>query len=226
MTLTTRQPGRSEVATPETRKMKVLAIGSQKGGSAKSTTSLYLATRFAEYLGGTEDNPVVGLLDRDSTSKNLTGMIKVRRSLLRPGVKLLEGEELPKDDQNLRLVVIDTPPGLAAIDSLQSADLLVVPVIPSEQGVVNLVQYLRSIKGQRVSVSPHMRLLALLPANVKKDSALHREMLSIIRDLAAGYDPPLPVLTPVPSRTRIERWDLASDGYDEAARELFNYARL
>ncbi len=210
---------------PPVRATKVLAVGSQKGGAAKSTTSLYLATRFAEYLGGTEERPVVGLLDRDVTSKNLSEMLRLHPEMVRPGVKLLPGKELPREDEGLRLVVIDTPPGIAAIDSLKSAHLLVVPVIPSQQGAVNLVQYLRNIKGQRVSVSPHMRLLALLPAAVR-NTKLHREVLETIRDIAGSYDPPLPMLPPVPLRTAIEEWNLDAREYDAAAKELFKYARI
>ena len=222
MTLTLCGPPADEAPA---KRMKVLAVGSQKGGSAKSTSSLYFDTRFAEYLGGTQEEPVVGLLDRDRTSKVLTEMIGYRLELLRPGVKLLDGENLPSEREGLRLVVVDTPPGLAAIDSLQSADLLVVPVIPSQQGVLNLVQYLKNIKGQRLTLSPHMRLLALLPANLEHTVA-HRARLDDIRAIAESYDPPLPVLTPVPHRTRVEQWDLSATEYDAAAEELFRYARL
>ncbi len=55
MTLTATKQSQVLPSGSQTRRMKVLAVGSQKGGAAKSTTSLYLATRFAEYLGGTED---------------------------------------------------------------------------------------------------------------------------------------------------------------------------
>ncbi|MDP9380538.1 MAG: ParA family protein [Chloroflexota bacterium] len=223
MTLTKDRP--AEWAAPGMRRMKVLAVGSQKGGAAKSTTSLYLATRFAEYMGGTQECPIVGLLDRDGTSKNLSEMLRLHPEMVRPGVTILDGEDLPEQSSGLRLVVIDTPPGLAAIDSLRSADLLVVPVIPSEQGVVNLVQYLRNIKGQRVSVSPHMRLLALLPSAVR-NTRLHREVLDAIKDIAGSYDPPLPVLPPIPQRTAIEEWNLDAREYDAAAKELFEYARI
>lgn len=217
-------PPTTDVRSP-VKATKVLAVGSQKGGAAKSTTSLYLATRFAEYLGGSEDNPVVGLLDRDVTSKNLSEMLRLHPEMVRPGVRLLPGKDLPGPGEGLRLVVIDTPPGIAAIDSLKSADLLVVPVIPSQQGAVNLVQYLRNIKGQRVSVSPHMRLLALLPAAVR-NTKLHREVLATIGDIAGSYDPPLPMLPPVPLRTAIEEWNLDAHEYDAAAKELFEYARI
>ncbi len=98
-------------------------------------------------------------------------------------------------------------------------------MIPSEQGVVNLVQYLRNIKGQRVSVSPHMRLLALLPSAVR-NTRLHREVLDAIKDIAGSYDPPLPVLPPIPQRTAIEEWNLDAREYDAAAKELFEYARI
>ena len=65
-------------------------------------------------------------------------------------MRLLEGTEVPAAAEGHRLVLIDTPPGLSAIDSLREADLLVVPVLPEEQGVANLVRYLRLIEGQRI----------------------------------------------------------------------------
>ncbi len=225
MTLAATRRWQAAPTSPPTRRMKVLAVGSQKGGAAKSTTSLYLATRFAEYLGGTEDERVVGLLDRDGTSKNLSQMIDYRPELLRPGVKLLDGEALPREDERLKLVVIDTPPGLAAIDSLKSADLLVVPVVPSDQGVLNLQRYLQILETQRILLNPQMRVLALLPANVE-NTALHRARLDDIRAVAATQRIPLPVLSPVPHRARIDRWDLTAPEYNAPAKELFEYARV
>ena len=204
--------------------MKVLAIGSQKGGVSKSTTALYLATYAAQLSGGTADRPTVGLLDRDE-SKNLTELISLRPELLRPGVVLLPGESLPKADAGLQLVVIDTPPGLSAIQSLNEAHLVLVPVHPEDQGVANLVKYLRGIEAQRLTVSPGMRLVALLPTMVER-TVLHRERLADIAAIATHHRPPLAVLTPVPRRARIAMYDLDAPEYLAPARELFEHGLI
>ncbi len=202
--------------------MKVLAVGSQKGGVSKSTSALYLATRAAEHLGGTAARPTVALLDRDE-SKNLTELVALRPDLLRPGVVLLKGEALPQVEEGYQFVVIDTPPGLSAIQSLQEAHLVLVPVHPEDQGVANLVKYLRNIEAQRITVSPAMRLVALLPAMVER-TVLHRQRLEDIAHLARRHRPPLAVLTPVPRRARIASYDLDAPEYDLPAKELFTHA--
>jgi excisionase family DNA binding protein len=202
------------------RNMKVLAVGSQKGGVSKSTTTLFLATRAAALSGGTAKRPTVGILDRDE-SKNLTELLRLRPELLRPGVVLLKGDTLPPPSAGLQLIVIDTPPGLSAIQSLREAHLVLVPVHPEDQGVANLVKYLRGIEAQRLTVSPGMRLVALLPAMVER-TVLHRERLQDIRDIAAHYRPPLTVLSPVPRRARIAAFDLDAPEFALPARELFD----
>lgn len=202
--------------------MKVLAVGSQKGGVGKSTSTLYVATRAAEQLGSTERRPLVAVVDRDE-SKNLTELVRLRPELLRPGVVLLEGEALPAPNAGFGLVLIDTPPGLSAIQSLKEADLVLIPVHPEDQGVANLVKYLRSIEGQRLTVSPGLRLLALLPSMVER-TVLQRERLEDIRRIAARHRPPLLVLPSVPRRARIAAFDLAAPEYDAPTQEIFAHA--
>jgi cellulose biosynthesis protein BcsQ len=204
--------------------MKVLAVGSQKGGVSKSTTALYLATHAAAISGGTARKPTVGILDRDE-SKNLTELLRLRPELLREGVVLLKGDALPAAAVGLQLVVIDTPPGLSAIQSLRESHLVLVPVHPEDQGVVNLVKYLRGIEAQRLTVSPGMRLVALLPAMVER-TVLHRQRLADIKEIAAQYRPPLTVLSPVPRRARIALYDLNAPEYAVPARELFDHGLI
>lgn len=202
--------------------MKVLAIGSQKGGVSKSTSALYIATRVAEMLGGTEEHPIVGILDRDE-SGNLSELLQLRPELVRPGVKLIRGKGLPSPKEGLEFVVIDTPPGLSAIQSLKEAHLVLVPVHPEDQGVANLVKYLRNIEAQRITVSPTMRLVALLPAMVER-TVLHRARLEDIKEIAASHYPPLKVLPAVPRRARIAMFDLDAPEYDQPVKELFSHA--
>ncbi len=205
--------------------MKVLSIGAQKGGVGKTTSSLYLATRAATYLDGTGENPAVGLIDRDE-SKNLTELLTDYPALIRPGVTLLSGLEIPPASAGLQLIIIDTPPGLSAISSLEESDLVVVPVVPETQSVINLRKYLETIEHRRLSVEYRMRLLALLPTRVEQRISMDRLRLNDIRTIAAHQDPPVPVLTPVPQRVSIKRYELDTPEYDQPARELFDHAQI
>jgi len=202
--------------------MTVLAVGSAKGGVGKSTTSLYLATYAAQMLGSTAANPVVAILDRDN-SKHLSDLIHTRPSLLRSGVVLLPGEALPPRDLGYKLLIIDTPPGFAALQSLQEAELVLVPVQPEDQGVLGLVRYLDGIKRRGLVINPSLRLVALLPTMVQR-VALHEQRLKEVRLVAAEHEPPLRVLTPVPRRAHIARYDLAAPEYKLVGEELFNHA--
>ncbi len=206
--------------------MKVIAIGAQKGGVAKTTSSLYLATRFAEMLGGTAVEPAVGLIDRDDSSRNLTRLLETFPQLVRPGVVLLPGEDLPPARQAPPLVIVDTPPGLNAISSLREADLIVVPVLPELQGIINLTDYLDSIEEQRLTISPGMRLLALLPTRVQARSVSDRQRLADIRAIAANQVPPLLVLPEVPHREAIKRYELDTPEYDVPAEEIVRHAKI
>lgn len=205
--------------------MKVLSVGAQKGGVGKTTSSLYLATRAASYLDGTVDNPAVGLVDRDE-SKNLTELLTDYPTLIRTGIVLLAGEDIPPSSAGLQLVIIDTPPGLSAISSLEESDLVVVPVVPETQSVINLRKYLETIEHQRLSIEHRMRLLALLPTRVETRSPMDRLRLDDIRAIAAHQDPAVPVLTPVPQRASIKRYELDAPEYDQPARELFDHAKI
>lgn len=205
--------------------MRILAIGAQKGGVGKSTSSLYLATRAAEMLGGTRADPAVGLVDRDE-SKNLTELLTDYPSLIRPGVVLFRGEDIPPPSTGLDLIIIDTPPGLSAINSLEEADLVIVPVVPETQSVINLRRYLETIEQRRLSIEHRLRLLAILPTRVEARISMDGVRLADIRAIAAHQSPQVPVLTPVPQRASIKRYELDAPEYDQPAREVFSHAKI
>ncbi len=201
--------------------MKVLAVGAQKGGVGKTTTSIYVAAYATRYLSGPQ--PRVGLIDRDE-SGNLTQLLRLRPDLLLPGLELLPGPHVPPASEGYSLVVIDTPPGVSAISSLAEANLVVVPVLPEPQGLANLIDYLANIDNQGRSVSPNMRLLALLPTMVETRVDIHREHIDLIRQIAAAERPPLAVLPHVRRLSQIRKYDLAAPDYAVAAKELFTHA--
>jgi len=204
---------------------KVLAVGAQKGGVGKTTSAIYLAARAAELFGGTAKVPVVGLVDRDE-SENLTTLVRMRPELLAPGVVLLSGTSLPGRDSGLKMVIIDTPPGLSAIDSLQEANLVVIPVLPEEQGVNNFAVYLRNLDRFRLMANPTMRLVAAVPTMVEARSTMHRALLHVVEQVAKQHQPPLAVLTAVPRRSQIRDVDLRAPYYDQPAKELWSHAGI
>lgn len=205
--------------------MKLLAIGAQKGGVGKTTTAIYFAARAAELFESTAARPLIALVDRDE-SQNLTALVRMRPEILPVGVVLLPGTTLPARSAGFEMVIIDTPPGLSAIDSLQEANLVVIPVLPEEQGVNNFAVYLRSIDRYRIMTNPAMRLVAALPTMVEARSSMHKALLPVVERVAREHQPPLAVLPAVPRRSQIRDVDLKAPYYDEAAKELWDHAGI
>jgi len=199
--------------------MQVLAVGSQKGGVGKTTSTLYLAAHAAAWYAARGLAGAVAIIDRDET-QNLRTQVARRPGLLAPGVDLLDGTDLPAADAGYRLVLIDTPPGNTAIGSLHQAHLVLVPVHPSEAGLANLQTYLRHIEAQRLVLAPRLRLLALLPTMVER-TVLQRDMLKVIEHIAGDHEPPLRMLSSVPRRAAIADFNYRSPEYRKVAEEVF-----
>jgi cellulose biosynthesis protein BcsQ len=151
--------------------------------------------------------------------------LKAEPELLRPGVVLLDGVPSGRTAGNLRVVIVDTPPGHTAIKALREAQLIVVPVIPSGQSVLALGEYLRNLEHHRVVGHAGLRLLALLPTMVRNTTA-HRQRLADLRAIAAAQRPPLLVLPGIAQRTRIEEHDLDAPEYDVPAEEVLTHAQI
>lgn len=204
--------------------MRVLAVGAEKGGSGKSTTTLFLAARAAERLKSTAARPRVAIVDRDDDA-HLTDLWLNQEELGRDDIVLIPGKRLPGPGDGFALVLIDTPPGQAALASLREAHLVVVPCPPTDMNVHSLSRYLRRVEDQSETISPSMRLLAVLPTIVKR-TTLHKTRIAAIEAIAASHTPPLLVLPPIADLTPVQIPDLTHPAYDRAAKELFDYAGL
>ncbi len=203
--------------------MKVLACSSQKGGVGKSTSALYFSARAAQRLRASGGR--VALIDRDE-SKNLTRLLEIQPWACPPGVDLLSGTALPGPTEGYAFAVIDTPPSLSAIASLREANLVVVPVLPETQGVNTLIEFLQNIEAQRITTSPSMRLVALLPTMVQKRLVMHQTHLDDIMHIAADHEPPLEVLPAITRSARVGRCELGATEYNAAAAVLFRSIHL
>lgn len=204
--------------------MKVLAIGSEKGGCGKSTTTLYLAARAAERLHSSAAHPKVAIVDRDRDG-HLSRMWVRRADVRRASIVLQQGTFLPAADSGIELVLIDTPPGADALATLREAHLVVVPCPPTEWNVESLNIYLQRVSDVIRTRRLDMRLVAILPTIVKRTN-LHRVNLEKMQALASMQDPPLLVLPPIPDHSEVQEPNLSTHEYDAAAEELFRYAAL
>lgn len=206
--------------------MKVLAIGAEKGGAGKTTTTLYLAARAADRLGmHPSGHPRVAIVDRDNPQQ-LTKIWTSRRHVRRDDILLMPDGMLPDKDSSIDVVLIDTPPGLGALPSLEHAQTIVVPCPTTELGVNALPTYIRRVEQRIGSLSPNMRLVAIVPTQFKPRALSHQDRLEEIKDVAARHQPPLLVLPPVPDRVRVQELQLSSSDYNGAAEELFAHATI
>ena len=84
--------------------MKIMAIGAEKGGVGKSTTTLYLAARAAERLGSNAAHPTVAIVDRDR-DQHLSGLWRRRSDVRRDSIILMPDTALPRPESGIELVV-------------------------------------------------------------------------------------------------------------------------
>lgn len=205
--------------------MKIVAIGAEKGGAGKTTTTLYLAARAADRLGCRHGTPRVAIVDRDNP-RQLTKEWTTRPHVRRDDILLMPDGALPDAHSGIDVVLIDTPPGRDALPSLADAHTIVVPCPTTDLGVNALPTYIRRVEERIITLAPQTRLVAILPTQVKARALSHQDHLEDIRALAARHQPPLLVLAPVPDRVRVQELRLAAPDYDAAAEELFRHGTI
>jgi cellulose biosynthesis protein BcsQ len=192
--------------------MIIVALASVKGGVGKTASTIYLASEFARRLGPGK----VAVVDRDRTSRNLT---KTWHWLAPPkGVDLAPDERIP---EGYEIVLIDTPPGLDAVPSLNGAELVIVPTKLEPQSVVSLDEYFNEVQVQRSTTSPQLRLVAILPTLVRagEDTA---EIQQVVEGIAGQHG--LTLLPRVRDMRPIARWSWGSKEYRAPAREVLRHA--
>ncbi len=205
--------------------MRVVAIGSEKGGVGKSTTTLFLAARAAVRLGCVDGRPRVAIVDRD-TSRWLSEVWHTRPDVRRSDIVLMPNKSLPTPDSGIDLVLVDTPPGAEALPSLREAQMVVVPCPPTDWGVNSLGRYIKRVEEQVMTMSPGMRLVAILPTMVKGWTNFHKARLEDMAVIASRHQPPLLILPPIPDHMDVQLPNLSAHEYDAAAEELFRHGTI
>lgn len=212
--------------TEDTRRaMKVVAIGSEKGGVGKSTTTLYLAAWSAAKLGRRDGRPRVAIVDRDH-SRWLSHQWRLLAYKDIGDILLLPDTRLPAAGSGIDLVLIDTPPGADALRSLEEADAIIVPTPPNDWGVDALATYLRTVDTSTTTTGSRTRIVAVLPTFVESRRRTHKQRLSEIEAIAARHRPPLMILPYVRRLAEVEEKDLRSTEYDAAAKELSRHGTI
>lgn len=128
--------------------MQVIVVLSQKGGSGKTTLSGHIAVQ-AELSGA---GPV-GVLDADP-QESLTDWRHSRRGdsprFGQTTLWRLRGDVERMRDQGVKLLVVDTPPGITATirGAVDLADLVVIPAKPSPHDLRALGKTVSLVEGR------------------------------------------------------------------------------
>lgn len=218
------QPTKAVATTPVEQATQVLAVSAPKGGVGKTTTVLYLAHNLSRAWDSTAERPLVGIIDREH-SRNLSRSVRAGYIALHPGVVILPDEDVLSAPPGLRLILIDTPPGIEAISSLMEANLVLIPVIPEILSMVEFKDYLKELDRSSIVSSSSLRLVAALPTKVER-TVEHRENLTDVVAIAARRRPPLTVLSPIPKRASIAKFEMDSPEYVALTKELLEHGHL
>jgi len=168
----------------------VLAVGSQKGGTGRTTTALALA-----WLSGTSGRRVA-LIDADPIQAAVLVAAAPSRPCAWPNVRLFAG--LPADDAPLGdhdLVIVDCP-SLTEPEAqkvLRRADAVLLTCLPELYCLRTLPAAVAALAVAR-QVHPRLKLLGLIATGCRKDDAQHARLLNELRHSHGGLllKPPVP----------------------------------
>ncbi len=127
--------------------MMIMAVVNTKGGSGKTTLATHLAAHFARRGLKT------GLADLDP-QQSANGWL-TRRPYTLPAIAAVDLENDNKPPKGLDRLVADAPAALkrkAVADVVETADVLVIPVLPSifdEDGTIRFLKHLDTLKAVR-----------------------------------------------------------------------------
>jgi len=172
-----RRPAAADTDTSEgVGVTRVIAFANQKGGVAKTTSTLNLAVAFAE------QGLRVLTVDLAVSSIDLAGAELALSSLIGRERALEKGLAPVKDDYDW--IIIDTPPslGLLTINALVAADGVIVPVQCEYLSLRGLVQLENTMSMIRENLNPDVEIQGILPTMFDGRTLHAREAVEILEE--------------------------------------------
>jgi chromosome partitioning protein len=183
----------STLEHPVTNKAKVIAFANQKGGVAKTTTTLNLAAAFAEeghrvlcdvlvhkmsireVIRKREIDVACASIDLAGAEIAMAPMIGRERALQRAFEPILEDYDF---------ICIDTPPslGLLTINALTAADKVIVPVQCEYLSMRGLIQLQNTLSMIRENLNPNVDIEGILPTLVDSRTIHAKEAIEILEE--------------------------------------------
>jgi chromosome partitioning protein len=173
-----------------TGKAKVIAFANQKGGVAKTTTTLNLAAAFAEEghrVLCVDMDPQGNLtmsqgIDPDQLEKSMYDVLVHQISMIGRERSLQKALTPILDDYDF--ICIDTPPslGLLTINALTAADKVIVPVQCEYLSMRGLIQLQNTLAMIRENLNPDVDIEGILPTLVDSRTIHAKEAIEILEE--------------------------------------------
>jgi chromosome partitioning protein len=172
------QAGPEPQLPPETKASvmaNVIVFANQKGGVAKTTTTLNLGVALHELIHTVEVDVAVASIDLAGAELALSSLIGRERALDKALVEVRSRYDY---------ILIDTPPslGLLTINAFVAADGVIVPVQCEYLSLRGLVQLENTLAMVRENLNPGVRVQGIVPTMYDGRTLHAREAIEILEE--------------------------------------------